>query len=62
MIQLFNVNNNIIDTSKFSNLLHDEIVDIFNIIGKIIDLYGLENEQANILKSDIFIKLISSYR
>ena len=29
MIQLFNVNNNIIDTSKFSNLLHDEIVDIF---------------------------------
>ena len=29
MIQLFNVNNNIIDTSKFSNLLHDNIVEEF---------------------------------
>ena len=26
MIQLFNINNHIIDTSKFSNLLHDEVV------------------------------------
>ena len=26
MIQLFNVNNYIIDTSEFSNLLHDEVV------------------------------------
>ena len=26
MIQLFNVNNNVIDTSKFSNLLHDNVV------------------------------------
>ena len=26
MIQLFNINNHIIDTSQFSNLLHDEIV------------------------------------
>ena len=26
MIQLFNVNNHIIDTSKFSNLLHDKNV------------------------------------
>ena len=29
MIQLFNVKNNIIDTSKFSNLLHDNIVNEF---------------------------------
>ena len=29
MIQLFNVNNHIIDTSKFSNLLHDEVVTEF---------------------------------
>ena len=26
MIQLFNVNNHTIDTSEFSNLLHDEVV------------------------------------
>ena len=29
MIQLFNVNNHKIDTSKFSNLLHDGIVEKF---------------------------------
>ena len=29
MIQLFNVENNNIDTSKFSNLLHDEVVNEF---------------------------------
>jgi len=29
MIQLFNVNDSQIDTSNFSNLLHDEIVDVF---------------------------------
>ena len=29
MIQLFNVNNHIIDTSKFSNLLHDGVVTEF---------------------------------
>ena len=26
MIQLFNVNNHIIDTSEFSNMLHDKVV------------------------------------
>ena len=26
MIQLFNINNHIIDTSEFSNMLHDDIV------------------------------------
>ena len=26
MIQLFNINTHIIDTSEFSNLLHDEVV------------------------------------
>ena len=29
MIQLFNIDNNIIDTSEFSNLLHDEVVTEF---------------------------------
>ena len=29
MIQLFKVNNHIIDTSNFSNLLHDDIVTKF---------------------------------
>ena len=29
MIQLFNINNHIIDTSKYSNLLHDKIVTEF---------------------------------
>ena len=29
MIQLFNINNHIIDTSEFSNLLHDDIVSEF---------------------------------
>ena len=29
MINLFNINNHIIDTSKFSNLLHDSIVEDF---------------------------------
>ena len=29
MIQLFNVNNHIIDTSEFSNLLHDDVVTKF---------------------------------
>ena len=27
MIQLFNINNHIIDTSEFSNLLHDDVVE-----------------------------------
>jgi len=29
MVQLFNINKHIIDTSKFSNLLHDEVVEDF---------------------------------
>ena len=29
MIQLFHINNHIIDTSEFSNLLHDDIVSKF---------------------------------
>ena len=29
MIQLFNINNYILDTSKYSNLLHDNIVTEF---------------------------------
>ena len=29
MIQLFHINNHIIDTSEFSNLLHDDIVSEF---------------------------------
>ena len=38
MIQLFNVNNHIIDTSEFSNMLHDDIVtqyekEIANYVG-----------------------------
>ena len=33
----------------------EQIVDVFNIIGTIIDLYGYENKQSNILKSDILI-------
>ena len=33
----------------------DEIIDVFNIIGRIIDLYGYQNEQDNILKADILI-------
>ena len=29
MIQLFNIDNHMIDTSEFSNLLHDEVVTEF---------------------------------
>jgi dTDP-4-amino-4,6-dideoxygalactose transaminase len=29
MIQLFNINNYVIDTSNFKNILHDKIVDVF---------------------------------
>ena len=29
MIQLFNLNNHVIDTSKFSNILHDKVVSDF---------------------------------
>ena len=29
MIQLFHINKHIVDTSKFSNLLHDKVVDVF---------------------------------
>ena len=29
MIQLFNINNNVVDTTEFSNLLHDKVVDKF---------------------------------
>ena len=37
------------------NKTKDEIVDVFNIVGKIIDLYGYENEYINSLKADILV-------
>ena len=43
MIQLFNINNHIIDTSEFSNLLHDDIVVEF-------DLFELTQNDWEILK------------
>jgi hypothetical protein len=29
MINLFNINNHVIDTSEYKNLLHDNVVTIF---------------------------------
>ena len=37
------------------NKSKDEIVDIFNMVFKIIDLYGDKNEQINLAKSDILV-------
>tara|TARA_Y100001970_G_scaffold293655_1_gene441994 strand:- start:12645 stop:15074 length:2430 start_codon:yes stop_codon:yes gene_type:complete len=37
------------------NKSKDEIVDVFNMVFKIIDLYGDKNEQINLAKSDILV-------
>ena len=57
MIELFNINNFIIDTSKFSNLLHDPVVEKFeNQIAKYVGAkYAVSFNSAT---SAIFLALL----
>jgi len=58
MIQLFNVSNHIIDTSKFSNLLHDKIVIEFE--NKIAKYVGAKYAcSVNSATSAIFLSLLN---
>ena len=58
MIQLFNINTHIIDTSEFSNLLHDEIVVEFE--NKIANYVGAKYACAvNSATSAIFLSLVN---
>ena len=57
MINLFNINNNIIDTSKFSNLLHDRVVEEFE--KKIANYVGAKYAcSVNSATSAIFLSLL----
>lgn len=57
MIQLFNVNNHIIDTSEFSNMLHDEIVTKYE--KKIADYVGAKYACAvNSATNAIFLTMV----
>ena len=58
MIQLFNINNHIIDTSEFSNLLHDDIVVEFE--KKIAEYVGAKYACAiNSATNAIFLSLLN---
>lgn len=58
MINLFNVNNHIIDTSTYSNLLHDKIVDTFE--STICDYVGAKyGVSFNSATSAIFLTLLN---
>lgn len=58
MIQLFNINNHIIDTSEFSNLLHDDIVIEFE--KKIAEYVGAKYACAvNSATNAIFLSLLN---
>jgi dTDP-4-amino-4,6-dideoxygalactose transaminase len=60
MIQLFNINNHIIDTSEFSNLLHDDIVVEFE--KKIAEYVGAKYACAvNSATSAIFLTFVMNY-
>jgi perosamine synthetase len=60
MIQLFNINNHILDTSKYSNLLHDKVVNEFEQI--IADYVGAKYAVSfNSATSAIFL-LLSRYK
>ena len=67
MIQLFNVNEHIIDTSKFSNLLHDDVVEEFEktIAGYVGAKYACSVNSAtnaiflSLLNKNIIVKLPS---
>ena len=58
MIQLFNINNHIIDTSNYSNLLHDKIVNEFEF--KILEYVGAKYAVTfNSATSAIFLSLLN---
>ena len=58
MIQLFNINNHIIDTSEFSNLLHDDVVIKFERI--IAQYVGAKYAcSVNSATSAIFLSLLN---
>ena len=57
-INLFNVNTHIIDTSEFSNLLHDEVVDVFE--SEIAEYVGAKYACAiNSATNAIFLSLLN---
>ena len=58
MIQLFNINNHIIDTSNYSNILHDKIVNEFEF--KILEYVGAKYAVTfNSATSAIFLSLLN---
>jgi dTDP-4-amino-4,6-dideoxygalactose transaminase len=58
MIQLFNINNHIIDTSNYSNLLHDKVVNEFEF--KILEYVGAKYAVTfNSATSAIFLSLLN---
>ena len=58
MIELFNINNHIIDTSEFSNLLHDDIVVEFE--KKIADYVGAKYAcSVNSATNAIYLSLLN---
>ena len=58
MIHLFNINDNLIDTSKFSNLLHDDVVTEFE--KKIADYVGAKYAcSINSATNAIFLSLLN---